>query len=148
MHCRNFALGIGRQIIQDYVDTGNARFVYRHFAILGEESVWAAEATECADEQGRFWDYHDTLFENWTGTDGNFAFGNLVNFAANLGLDANQFSSCMADRRYLDRVRADSEYAQSIGVTSTPSVFVNGERVSGEYENFRQAIEDALAAAQ
>lgn len=148
MHCRNFALGIGRQIIDDYVSAGDARFVYRHFAILGEESVWAAEATECADEQGSFWDYHDTLFENWTGTDGNFSFSNLVNFATRTGLNADQFSTCMRDRRYLDRVIGDSEYAESIGVTSTPSVFVNGERVSGEYENFRQAIEDALAAAQ
>ena len=148
MHCRNFALGIGRQIIDDYVSAGDVRFVYRHFAFLGEESVWAAEATECADEQGSFWEYHDTLFENWTGTDGNFSFSNLVNFAAGMGLDTNQFSDCLTERRYLDRVRADSEYGASIGVESTPSVFVNGERVSGEYENFRQAIEDALAAAQ
>ena len=45
--------------------TGEVRFVYRHFAFLGEESVWAAEASECAAEQGKFWEYHDILYENW-----------------------------------------------------------------------------------
>ncbi len=133
----------------DYVDTGKVRFVYRHFAFLGEESVWAGEAAECADEQGRFWDYHDALFENWQGTNvGGYSYNNLLNFAGDLGLDSGQFSECMTERRYLDRVRGDSEYADSIGLTSTPSVLINGEIVRGaDYDIFKDAIEAALAAA-
>ena len=126
------------------------RFVYRHFAFLGQESVWAAEATECAGEQGRFWDYHDILFDNWAGTNiGAYNYNNLVGFARILELDSEQFATCMNERRYVDRVRSDTEFAENNGVTSTPTVFVNGERVRGvDFAPFRDAIEAALAATQ
>ena len=126
------------------------RFVYRHFAFLGQESVWAAEATECAGEQGRFWDYHDILFDNWAGTNiGAYNYNNLVGFARILELDDEQFATCMNERRYVDRVRSETEFAENNGVTSTPTVFVNGERVRGvDFAPFRDAIEAALAAAQ
>ena len=82
MHCRDFALGVGRQIKSDYVDAGQVRFVYRHYPFLGEESVWAAEATECAGDQGMFWEYHDILYEKWAGTNvGAYSYNNLVGFA-------------------------------------------------------------------
>ena len=58
-YCQQFAAGPGRQLKQNYVDRGQVRFVYRHLAFIGAESLWAAEASECANEQGRFWDYHD-----------------------------------------------------------------------------------------
>ena len=147
MHCRDFALGIGRPIKRDYVDTGEVRFVYRHFAFLGEESVWAAEASECAAEQGKFWEYHDILYENWVGTNvGAYSYNNLVGFADILELDSGQFAGCMNDRKYLDRVRGDSEFAEDNGVSSTPTVFINGQHVrGGDYATFRDAIEAALA---
>ena len=150
MHCRDFALGPGRQIKNDYVDSGQVLFVYRHFAFLGEESVWAAEAAECASDQGKFWEYHDILYEQWAGTNvGAYSYNNLVGFASILELDLVQFSSCLGDRKYVDRVRVESEYADENGVTSTPTVFINGEHVrGGEYGIFRDAIEAALAAAQ
>lgn len=128
------------------------RFVYRHFAFLGEESVWAAEATECAGEQGRFWDYHDILFAKGDYLRPNineFNYNNLVGFARIIEIDEEQFATCMNERRYVDRVRADSEFAENNGISSTPTVFVNGERVGGvEFAPFRDAIEAALAAAQ
>ena len=131
------------------MDTGKARFVYRHFAFLGEESVWSAEATECADEQGKFWEYHDILYEKWAGTNVDaYSYNNLIGFADILELNSQQFASCMTERKYLERVRGDSEFAEDNGVTSTPTVFINGEHVSGrEYGIFRDAIEAALAAA-
>ena len=152
MYCRDFALGTGRQIKQDYVDAGKVRFVYRHFAFLGQESVWAAEATECASEQGRFWEYHDVLYENWLNVppdSGQFSYNNLVGFAQMIGLDAPRFAGCLEERRFVERVKGDSRFAEANGVSSTPTVFVNGERVRGvEYGVFRDAIEAALAAAQ
>ncbi len=149
MHCRDFALGIGRQIKNDYVDTGKVRFVYRHFAFLGEESVWAAEAAECASEQGRFWDYHDALYENWSGTNiGGFAYNNLVGYADILNLDVQQFSDCMNERRYLERVRSDSDFAKDNGIVSTPTVLVNGTHIrSSDYAAFQDAIDAELASA-
>ncbi|MYE55415.1 MAG: thioredoxin domain-containing protein [Chloroflexi bacterium] len=132
---------------RDYVDTGDVRLVYRHFAFLGEESVWAAEASECAAEQGKFWEYHDILYENWVGTNvGAYAYNNLIGFADILQLDVGQFGTCMDERKYLDRVRGDSEFAEDNGVTSTPTVFINGQHVRGnDYGTFRDAIEAALA---
>ena len=129
------------------MDSGEVRFVYRHFAFLGEESVWAAEATECAGEQGKFWEYHDILYERWAGTNvGGYSYNNLIGFAQILELEQQQFADCMSERRYVERVRADSEFAEANGVTSTPTVFINGERVRGvEYGIFRDAIEAALA---
>ena len=133
------------------MNTGQARFVYRHYAFLGEESVWAAEATECAAEQGRFWDYHDIFFERWIGNaerGGNYEYDYLVGLATSIGLNTPQFAECMGERRYLDRVRADTEYALSIGLTTTPAVFINSVRVRGSaYETFRTAIEEALAVS-
>ena len=147
MHCRDFALGIGRPIKTDYVDTGKVRFVYRHFAFLGEESVWAAEAAECADEQGKFWEYHDILYERWAGTNvGAYSYNNLIGFAQILELDQQQFADCMNERKYVERVRGDTRFAEANGITSTPWVLVNGQRVrGGEYGIFRDAIEAALA---
>lgn len=132
------------------MNTGKVRFVYRHYAFLGPESVWASEAAECADEQGRFWEYHDALFDNWSGTNaGGYAFNNLLRFARQVGLDTQQFSECMDERRYVERVHSDSNFAQDKGVASTPTVFINGEHVRGnDYETFRQAIEAALAEAE
>ena len=152
MHCRDFALGPGRQIKNDYVDDGRVRFVYRHLAFLGQESVWAAEAAECAGDQGKFWEYHDMLYEHWVNVppdSSQFAYDNLVGFADILELDSQQFAACLNDRKYVDRVRTESEYADDNGITSTPWVLINGERVRGvEYGIFRDAIEAALAAAQ
>lgn len=131
------------------MDSGKARFVYRHYASLGEESVWAAEAAECASDQGKFWEYHDVLYDNWAvvGFDmGAYSYNNLVGFARILELDQPQFVDCMETRKYLERVRGDSEFAESIGVDSTPTVFINGKHVrGGGYSIFRDAIEAALA---
>ena len=147
MHCRDFALGIGRQIKENYVDSGKVRFVYRHFTFLGEESVWAAEAAECADEQGKFWEYHDILYERWAGTNvGAYSYNNLIGFAQILELDQQRFADCMNERKYVERVRGDTRFAEANGITSTPWVLVNGQRVrGGEYGIFRNAIEAALA---
>ena len=125
------------------------RFVYRHYSFLGEESVWAAEAAECADEQGKFWEYHDILYENWAGTNvGGYSYNNLIGFAQILELDQQQFAGCMDERRYVERVRGDTRFAEANGINSTPWVLVNGVRVrGGDYGIFRDAIEAALAAA-
>ena len=129
------------------MDTGKVRFVYRHFAFLGEESVWAAEAAECASDQGKFWEYHDILYDRWAGTNvGAYSYNNLIGFAQILELDQQQFADCMNERKYVERVRSDSRFAEANGISSTPTVLINGEVVrGGEYGVFRDAIEAALA---
>ena len=123
--------------------------MYRHFIVVGEESIIAAMGAECAAEQGNFWQFHDALFENWQGANqGHFRFPALQGFADEIGMDAAQFEDCMISGRAFERVRAEHLDAQSRGVNGTPTVLINGERVGGPYEAFQQAIDAALADAQ
>ncbi len=104
---------------------------------------------ECAAEQGSFWAFHDTLFENWTGANsGDFAYSKLQGFSDDLGMDAAEFTDCMENGRGFNRVRAHHEDAMSRGIDATPTVLINGELVFGSYQNFQQAIEAALEAAE
>ena len=133
------------------METGQVRFVYRHVAFLGPESVRAAEASECAGEQGRFWEYHDTLFDNWEGENvGAFSDTKLVRFARFSGVDTQSFISCLESERYRRRVQDDTRAARELGVRSTPTIFVNGRRVDGlqDYSTYRQIIDEELAKAQ
>jgi len=147
-YCKDFADGPGRLLKEEYVDTGRVRFVYRHFAFLGDESTWAAEAAECADEQGRFWEYHDRLFvAQGAENSGAFSRDNLKAFAAELGLDTQRFNQCLDSGDYRSDVRQEYAEGQRLGVQGTPTLFVDGRlvRSGGNYEVLRAAIEAALA---
>jgi protein-disulfide isomerase len=147
-YCQQFAAGPGRQIKQDYVDKGQVRFVYRNMAFIGTESLWAAEASECANEQGRFWDYHDKLFEEQAGENvGAFSRENLKRFAAELELDTQQFTQCLDSDKYKDKVQQETDEAGRLGVRSTPALFVNGRLIENgsNYQVLQAAIETALA---
>ncbi len=123
------------------------RFIFLHLPVLGEESVRAAEATECAGEQDRFWEYHDALFENSGGESGEtFADANLVRFASDLSLDIPAFQDCLDSRRYLERIGVHRQLARSINITATPSVIVENQVMSGlrDYTEYQQQIDLAL----
>jgi protein-disulfide isomerase len=146
-YCKQFAAGAGQQVREEYVPGGQVRFVYRHLAFLGEESTWAAEASECADEQGFFWEYHDRLYEEQGAENsGVFDQENLKRFGAELGLDASQFDQCLESRKYRDRVQDDVNDARRRQIDSTPSLLVNGQLIRGgaSYQILRSAIESAL----
>jgi protein-disulfide isomerase len=108
------------------------RFAYRHYIFLGEESRWAAEASECAGEQGKFWPYYDRL--NATDAPGGrnsgaFAKDVLKRHAAELGLTAASFNTCLDTGRYAARVQSETSTGASHGVSSTPSLFVSGQKL-------------------
>lgn len=137
----------GRQIIEEYVDRGLVRIEYRHLAILGDQSIEAAEASECAAAQGRFWDFYDHVFETWgTETFGNL---NLKRGAETLGLDSRDFVRCLDTRQMLTYVEQDAELAASLGIDSTPSILINDRPIIGlqDYEVYRQVIDEELAKA-
>jgi len=147
--CRRFFEDPARQLEEEYVSTGKVKFVFRHYAFLGQESRWAAEAAECANEQGRFWDYYEKLFTEQGGENvGVFGKQNLQRFAGELGLDTASFSQCLTSGRYAERVLLDINEAAGKGVRGTPTLFVNGRRVDGgsSYTVLRQAIAAALKA--
>ncbi len=149
-HCMQFALGMGKQLKEDFVSTGQIRFVFRHFPFLGEESFRAAEATECAADQNKFWEFHDTVFENWKGVnEGRFSDDNLKGFASLLQLDRAAFDSCLDSGKYRGKVEADLRLGERLGVYSTPTLFVNRRKVEpASYDELAQIIESAIAAAQ
>lgn len=130
------------------MDTGKVKFVYKHMAILGQESVWAAEASECAADQGKFWEYHDLVFDRQAGENqGAFNKDKLLAMAQELKLDMAQFEPCLKNDQTQGRVQADTQEGQQVGVRGTPTFFVNGRAVVGAVplQEFRAVIEQVLS---
>jgi len=149
--CGLFATGAGRQLEETYADSGQVRFEYKHFAFLGGESSLAAEASECANEQSQFWPYHDTIFANQKGENlGRFSKDGLKLLAAGMGLDENEFNSCLDSGRHRSTVQNETTAARTRGVGSTPTIFFNGEKIETgfTFDALQAMIEDQLAAVE
>lgn len=142
--CRRAATDTLPTIEQQYIETGKARLEMRPIAILGSESVQAAAAAECANEQGQFWAYHDILFANQGAEQsGSFSDSRLKEFASALKLDTGAFGSCLDSGKYTDRVQQNTSDARDVGVGSTPTFMVNGSRVNATIGDLSSAIEQA-----
>ena len=148
--CGRFFSQSEPQIREEYVKTGQVKFVYRHFAFLGPESRAAANAVECAKDEGKFWQYHDELFKSEI-LDGQENNGNLnqalfLKIADRLGLNRSDFTSCLDNNKYAEKVESDYNVAQQVSVRATPTVFLNGRKLEGAlpYNQFKAAIEQAL----
>lgn len=119
----------------------NLRFVFRHFplATIHEYAEGAAEAAEAAGAQGKFWQMHDTLFENQPALD----FDSLVGYAEDLGLELERFTTQLENRVYASRVREDFLSGVRSGVNGTPTFFINGRRHEGsfDFETMLEAIQ-------
>ena len=117
-------------------------------AFLGDESVQAAAASECASEQDRFWEYHDALFEHTAGRGkGVFTRPKLEQYGADIGLDATAFNSCVESGRYTDWVQGQTELGRQQGVNSTPTLIING-RPTGPLASFDELRALVTAAAR
>ena len=147
-HCADFAMGMGRQVKEEFVDTGRIEFVFRHYPFIGRESFRAAEATECAGDQDKFWEYHDTVFENWKGmNEGHYSDDHLKGFASSLGLDRTSFDACFDDGKYSAKIAADLKDGEDRGVRGTPALFLNGRRIQpNDYAELARLIEAEIAA--
>ncbi len=154
--CEQFFTNDEPQIKKDYVDTGKVKYVFRDFAFLGQpttdpagdESTNAANAARCANEQGKYWQYHDYLYSHQGQEDqGTFSKDNLKTFAANLGLNTDQFNSCVDSNKYVSDVTADMNAGKAVGVTGTPTIYINGAQFVGAqpYATIKQAIDAALS---
>jgi protein-disulfide isomerase len=148
--CAKFTTDIESAIKEKYIDTGKVRLVYRDFAILGSESVRAAEAAECAGDQGKYAEYHDALFAAHTGGHPDFPPQQLSGFAKALGLHVPLFESCVSENKNAAEVEKDLKDGQAAGVTGTPTFFINGKKIVGALplSTFESAIEEALSSAR
>jgi protein-disulfide isomerase len=144
-HCKDANRDVLARIETEYVRDGRVAIHYRNFPFLGDGSVIAAEAAECAAEQGQFWEYHDILFANQSASQ--FTLGEMKGFAAELPLDQAAFGRCVDEGRYRATIADEHAEGLAAGVQSTPTFFINGEMILGArpYEFFQVAIESALA---
>jgi protein-disulfide isomerase len=148
-YCGRFAAETYGQLSAAYIASGQVRLGYQHFAFLGQESQWAAEASECADDQGQFWAYHDYLFAHQNGENqGAFTKDNLKTFAVSLGLDPAAFNQCLDNGDHTALVAAETQAAQQLGVRSTPTFVINGQPVLGAqpFSVFQRYIQAALGS--
>ncbi len=119
------------------------RLVYRDFPLPSHSLAMPAhEAARCAGDQGRYWAYHDVLFERQP----RFERQDLVEYAINLNLDRERFERCLDGHKFRAVVEADFAEGRELGVRSTPTFLINGKPLVGAQpiENFRAAIDDAL----
>jgi protein-disulfide isomerase len=134
-------------IERDYIKTGKVQLVYRDFPLsFHQYAQKAAEAAQCANEQGKFWEYHDLLFKNqneWISA----GEAKLLDYAKALELDTNKFNSCLTTGKYESEVKKDFQDGLQYGVQGTPTFFINGIPIVGAqpYEAFKQVIDQQLA---
>ncbi|MBD3209188.1 DsbA family protein [Candidatus Woesearchaeota archaeon] len=130
-------------IKEQFIDTGIVKFVYRDFAIYAQK---AAEAAQCAHEQGKFWEYHDLLFANQQAQDEN----SLKKYAADIGLDVTAFEECLSSGKHADEVRTDGLAATENGFGGTPGFIINGQKITGAlpYQDFLGSICAAVPTAE
>lgn len=131
------------KIAKDYGD--KVRIVYRHFPLsFHPEAQKAAEASECAGEQGKFWQMHDAIFE--ANLAGEMSVEKWKEKAKKLGLNTKQFNDCLDSGKYVEKINQQMASGSAAGVEGTPATFVNGELVSGAlpYEQFKQIIDSYL----
>jgi protein-disulfide isomerase len=132
-----------KKVLSTYGD--KIYFVYRNFPLdMHPQARPAAEAAQCAAEQGKFWAYHDVLFGNQS----RLQEADLKQHAVELGLNATQFDACVDSHKYKDEVDADLRAGEEAGVTGTPTFFINGRLLSGAqpFEAFKEIIDEELAA--
>ncbi len=125
------AYPIIKQIINDYKD--KVLFVYRNFPLsIHQNSKIAAEAAEAAGAQGKYWQMHDMLFENqsaWSSSSNPLDM--FTEYAKSIGLDTDKFKNDVEGNKYSDKIKADINDGVSLGVNSTPTFYLNGEKVTG-----------------
>ena len=115
-------------IVSKYVETGKVRMAFKDFVVIGPDSVTAARAAHCASDQGLFWEFHDAIYEAYSGERTGWAslegMGRIAEGVA--GLDVAAWAECMASGRHTDTVNASRADAQALGLNGTPAFYVIG----------------------
>ena len=147
--CYKFHDETMKKIDQAYIKTENVNFVYRDFPLNGPQSILASEASYCAQKQNKFWEYHDTLYNNWGGENTGWITKNvLLGFANDIKLDLDSFSQCLENSEFKQKVLDNEQFAREIGIDATPSflIFNDSElyRIIGAqpFDRFEQALQE------
>ncbi len=145
--CQKFFSSIYPEIKSKYIDSGKVKFEYRHFPLsIHKNAKQAAVASECANREGKFFEYHDLLFKNTKSDGTGLSIPDLKGYASDLGLNTSSFNECLDNQETLEIVQNDLKTGTSLGVSGTPTLFVDGIRIVGAQPIavFEAAIDKAL----
>jgi len=154
--CARFHVQTLPLLLEEYIDTGKVNLVYRDFPIqsIHPNALPAAVAAECANEQGNYWEYHDTLFEKqsgWSRLDSNSAISTFSQYATDIGLEQQQFDSCLGSGKYLEEVQGDLSDGRDYDITGTPGFFIGNEEIgfvkingAQPFDSFQRIIDAQL----
>ena len=134
-------------VIEQYVNTGKVRLIFRNFPVH-PTSAQVALAAACAQEQGKFWEYHEILFENYNALSNT----DLKMYAANLNLDLTQFNQCLDSKKYQSEIDNDLADSRALGITGTPTFFIGNNETGYKklvgaqpFYNFTQIIDSKIS---
>lgn len=139
--CKRFKDDTFDDIKREYIDTGKVLYIYRHYT-RNDLDVLASNASECAGEQDKFFEYINLLYKNQTQLQNQ----EFEKYAQELNLDIGQFNECFSSLRYNSKINKDKEEALKRGITGTPGFTINEEKVSGAqpFLVFKQVIDSLL----
>ena len=147
--CYKFHNDVMKKINDKYIESGDVNFVYKDFPLNGKSSILASEASYCAQQQDRFWTYHDMLYDNWGGENTGWITQEiLTDFAKESELNLEKFNSCMANSEFRQKVLNNEQFAKEININATPSflIFNDNEvyRIVGAqpFEQFEQIFQE------
>ena len=155
--CAKFHENTLPQLDQNYISTGKVNFVYRDFPIqsIHPNAIPAALASECADDQGKFWEMHDVIFENqrvWQDLQVTQSTDIFRGYANEIGLNIDDFDSCMTSGKHIEEIGNDLEDGRLYGVTGTPGFFVGNEKIgftkligAQPFSSFQRVIDEQLS---
>ena len=149
--CNVYFQDTEHKIVENFVNTGKVKILFKDFIIIGPDSASAAHFAHCAGEQDKFWEYHNILYNNWAGENNGWASNNnLIQFANEIGLDMNELKKCNNENRYKSLIESSNSDARSLGLTGTPAFFVitnsGAQKIHGAqtYDVFENVFETLL----
>lgn len=155
--CARFFTQTLPQIQQDYIGPGKVKLVFRDFPLdsIHPNAIGASIAAHCANEQAKFWEYHNKLFEGqtqWASLGASDAANTFIQYASELGLDSDNFNSCLNSTKSLDEISSDYMDGINYGVSGTPAFFIGNDKDgyvtligAKPYSEFKQAIDNELS---
>ncbi len=151
-NCHRYFENTEHMILKVYVETGKVKIIFVDFPFIGPDSIPAAQAAHCANDQGKYWQYHDEVYSNWNGENTGWAIpDNLKKFASNIGLDQKIFDQCLDSKKYEQKVQANYDMGKQLGVSGTPTFFIiyspgKAVKIVGAqpYSTFAQVLDSKL----
>jgi len=148
-YCYRFHQSSLNIILEEYVDSGKINLVFKDFPLNGPDSILGAEAAYCAGDQGKYWSFHNELYSNWAGErTGWINHDSLNKFAKSVNLEIGEFTTCLVEHKYKQKVLELEKFGKEIGIDATPSFLIFNDkkiikiRGNQPIDTFRQAIDD------